>query len=389
MNNFVFQNPTKIIFGKGTVSQLFSEINARGVKRLLLTTGSGSVKTSGLYEKVCSQLTGIEVLELSGITPNPKMESIDIGVNICKKNKVDMILAVGGGSVIDGSKAIAAGAVIDENIWDIAERRIEEIVKAVPLACILTLPATGTEMNGNSVISKWDTREKLSLYGPAIYPVFSILDPELTFSIPKTHTTYGNIDIIIHALEQYFTHTPATPLLDRLTEGLVITMVENSIKVLDVPADYDTRANLMFCGTVANNHWIGVGKEHDWASHNIEHELSALYDVPHGAGLAVIYPNWMKYVMQKDPGKFAQFAERVWSVSRSGRKDIDVAQEGVVKMREFFKRIGAPVTLQDLEIDVNDIPHMAKQATRFGPIGGYCKLNTTDVERILEMCNIS
>jgi alcohol dehydrogenase YqhD (iron-dependent ADH family) len=386
MNNFIFQNPTKIIFGKGTVSQLRSELKARDVKKLLLATGGGSVKKSGLYDRVRSQFAEIEVFELSGIASNPKMESVNAGVDICKENKVDLILAVGGGSVIDASKAIAAGAVIDENIWDVAEKRTEEIIKAVPVACILTLPATGSEMNGNSVISKWDTKEKLSLYGPAIYPVFSILDPELTYSIPNDHTTYGNIDIIIHSLEQYFTHTPATPLLDRLTEGLVITMVENSIKVLDAPNDYDTRANLMFCGTVANNHWIGVGKEHDWASHNIEHELSALYDVPHGAGLAVIYPNWMKYTMQGDPGKFAQFAKRVWSISASGRKPIDVAQEGAVMMREFFVKIGAPATLSELGIDAKDIPHMAKQATRFGPLGGYRKLNTADVEKILEMC---
>jgi len=383
MENFIFRNPTRVLFGKGMVSQLAKQVKEQGAKKVLLCTGGGSVKRSGLYDQVIEQLSDVSVHELAGIEPNPKLESIHKGIAICKKEGIDLVLAVGGGSAIDGAKAIAAGAVIDEDIWEIVLCKTD-IEKALPLACILTLPATGTEMNGNSVISKWETKEKLPLYGPAIYPIFSILDPELTYTVPTAHMVNGNVDIIIHALEQYFTHTPETPVLDRLTEGLVITMIENTRRVLKDPRDYDARANIMFCGTVANNHWIGVGKEHDWASHNIEHELSALYDIPHGAGLAVIYPNWMKYAMQNDPSKFAQFARRVFEIS--GDDDRAVAADGAEKMRAFFSEIGAPSTLAELGIDLNDIPHMAKQAARYGEIGGYRTLDAADIEKILELC---
>lgn len=386
MDNFVFQNPTKIFFGKGSLDNLGAEVQKYG-KKILVTSGGGSVKKSGLYDKVLKILrdAGKEVFELSGIASNPKLTSVLEGRAICRENNVDLILAVGGGSCIDGSKGIAAAARIEGDVWE-EFLKCEDIVDAIPVATILTLPATGSEMNGNAVISRWDTFEKLPIYGPGIYPVFSILDPEYTYTIPLNHTMYGCIDIIIHALEQYFTPTKETPVLDYLTEGLVKTVVENSYRILKNPCDYDARANVMFAGTVANNHWIGVGKVHDWASHKIEHELSALYDVSHGAGLAVIYPNWMKYVMQENPSRFVQFAKNVWDVDPTGKTDLEVAMVGAEKMREFFNAVGAPSTLADLGVDPEKIPYMAAQAVRFGKLGGYKLLDNKDVEAILNLC---
>jgi alcohol dehydrogenase YqhD (iron-dependent ADH family) len=386
MENFVFQNPTKILFGKGMISHLGDETLRFG-NRILLCTGKGSVKKIGLYDEVLSILKerGCSIFEVDNIESNPKMDSVYKGAEICRQEKIDLVLAVGGGSCIDGAKAIAAAARVDGDAWDFFLKS-EDIIDAVPLACILTLPATGTEMNGNSVISRWDTREKIPIYGPAIYPVFSILDPEYTYSVPVNHTVNGNIDIIIHSLEQYFTHTPDVPMQDRITEGVVKTMVENTFRIMKDPRDYGARANVMFTGTVANNHWIGVGKEHDWASHKIEHELSALHDIPHGAGLAVIYPNWMKYAMQKGPARFAQFAREVWGIAQGSISDFEVGMAGAEKMREFFTKIGAPATLSDLGIDASDIPHMARQAVRCGPLGSYRVLEYDDVVEILNMC---
>lgn len=386
MDNFIFQNPTKIFFGKGMLKYLGKEAAKYGT-RILLCTGGGSVKRTGLYDAVIRELkeNGLEIFELAGIEPNPKMTSVYDGIRICKENRIDLVLAVGGGSCIDGSKAIAAGALVEGDAWEYFLKK-ENIEEALPLASVLTLPATGTEMNGNAVISNWETKVKLPIYGPGIYPKFSVLDPELTFTIPMKHTVNGVIDIIIHALEQYFTPTKEVELQDYLTEGLVKTVIRNARRILKEPADYDARAAVMFSGTVANNHWIGVGKVHDWASHNIEHELSALYDVAHGAGLSVIFPNWMKYAMEKDYSKFARFAVNAMEVEASGKTEREIAMEGAAKMREFFTELGGPATLEELGIHKKDIPYMAKQAVKFGPLGGYRILEAEDVENILYMC---
>jgi len=256
----------------------------------------------------------------------------------------------------------------------------------LPICTVITLPATATEMNGNSVVSKWDTKEKLFVYGPAIFPKFSILDPELTYTIPRNHTVNGVIDIIIHVLEQYFTNTTETPMLDRFSEGIILTLIENVYKVLDNPGDYDARANIMFCATMGNSHLIGLGKEQDWASHWIEHELSAIYDIPHGAGLSIIFPNWMEYVMKADYSKFKQFAIRVFNVDTQGKSDEQIAMEGAKKVRELFNSIGGPSKLKDVGIGEENLQLMAKQCVRFGHAGGFVKLYEDDVLSILKMC---
>lgn len=383
MLNFEFYNPTKIIFGKGSLDKLGAEVSRYG-KNILLVTGGGSVKRTGLYDRVLQELenASCKVFEVSGVQPNPRVSSVREGIEICKANGVDFILAVGGGSVIDAAKGMAVGAKTDIDIWEFYLRK-HEIRDALPLGDVLTLAATGTEMNGNSVVTNWDTQEKLAIAGTHIFPRFSILDPENTYSVPKEHTINGCIDIIIHIFEQYFSRTPNTPLQDRMCESIIKTTVENTWKVLENSQDYDARANILWCGTLALNNLVGMGKEQDWATHNIEHEVSAIYDVAHGAGLAILAPNWMKHVMGEGVEKFKQYAQRVWDVDAEGKTDEEVALEGIRKTREFFSAVGAPAALSEMGIDDKNISIMAEKAVRFGPLGGYKKLHKEDVEAIL------
>jgi alcohol dehydrogenase YqhD (iron-dependent ADH family) len=291
MLNFEYSNPTKIIFGKDSVEKIGNEITKYGNK-ILLVTGGGSVKKMGLYDKVINELKKIDaqIFEVKNIQPNPKLSSVYEGIEICKNNDIEFILAVGGGSVIDAAKGIAAGSKTDIDIWEYYLRK-HQVTDALPLGAVLTLAATGTEMNGNSVVTNWDTNEKLHIGATCLNPKFSILDPVNTYSVPKKHTVNGCIDIIIHVFEQYFSKTLETPLQDRLCESIIKTTIENTYKVLENPNDYDARANIMWSGTMALNNIVGLGKEQDWATHAIEHELSAEYDISHGAGLAILSTN--------------------------------------------------------------------------------------------------
>lgn len=383
MQNFEFYNPTKIVFGKGSLARLREELSTVG-KNILLVTGGSSVRKMGLYDSVRNVLkeAGCTVYEVTGVQPNPRLSSVRQGIELCKKHGIDFILAVGGGSVIDAAKGMAVGARTDIDIWDFYLQR-QEVADALPLGTVLTLAATGTEMNGNSVVTNWETHEKLAIGSKHIYPRFSILDPEYTYSVPREHTVNGCIDIIIHVFEQYFSQTPETPLQDRFCESIIQTTIENTWKVIENPQDYDARANILWCGTLALNTLIGMGKEEDWATHGIEHEVSAIYDIAHGAGLAILAPHWMKHVMQEGTGKFKQYAERVWNVAAEGKTDEEIALEGIRKTREFFTAVGAPVSLSQVGIDERDIALMAEKAVRFGPIGGYKKLYKEDVEEIL------
>ncbi|WP_018247954.1 iron-containing alcohol dehydrogenase [Orenia marismortui] len=385
MNNFNFNNPTELLFGKGKVKKVGEKVKEYGNK-VLVVTGGGSVKRIGLYDKVIASLkeNDLEIYELSGIKPNPRVSSVRDGVKLCKENDIDLVLAVGGGSTIDASKAIAGAVFYDGDAWDLFAKGIR-IEKALPVGTILTLAATGSEMNPNFVVSNLETEEKMGAGSPLLYPKFSILDPVNTFTVPKEHTVYGIIDIAAHVFEQYFSHTESTPIQDRWAEGILVTLKEESMKVLDNPEDYDARANIMLAGTMALNGLISIGKETDWASHGIEHAVSAVYDIPHGGGLAIIFPNWMKYVLDQGTDKFVQYATRVWDVDPTGKSDKEVALEGIEKTREWFNKMGAPSSLADYDIGDDKLEVMAEKATAKGTRGSYKVLDKDDVVEIYKM----
>lgn len=387
MNSFRFYNPTKLIFSRDGVDQLGSLAAGYG-KSVLLVYGGGSIKKTGLYDKVTEQLhgTGAAVHELAGIEPNPRLSTVHKGIELCRRHGVTFILAVGGGSVIDAAKAIAVGVPYEGDVWDFCMRRAT-IEKALPLGTILTLSATGSEMNGNAVITNWEENQKRSFGSIHAFPQFSILDPALTFTVPANQTANGIVDMMSHVFEQYFSKTTDTPLQERLCESILQTVIENGPIAVREPDNYDARANLMLCGTYAlNGGMISVGVENDWASHAIEHEISAIYDIAHGAGLAIVFPNWMKYVYKERIERFVQYAERVWGIERAGRSDEETALAGIEATRAFFTSVGAPARLADVGVGADSLDRMAEEAVRFGPIGSFKKLSQDDVRAILEMC---
>ncbi len=382
MNNFVYCNPTRIFFGRGETDRVGKECKNFG-QRVLLVYGGGSIKQSGLYERVIHRLSeeNLEIFELSGIQPNPRLDKVREGVNICRKHGVDIILAVGGGSVIDSAKIIAAGACYSEDPWDFFTGKTE-IGKKLPLGTILTLAATGSEMNRNAVITNEVTKEKVAVRNPVLFPNFSILDPENTFTTPREHTVNGIVDMFAHVLEQYFHPTPETPLQDRLAEGIMKTIIEYAPQVLAHPHDYHARATIMWCGTLALNHLIEAGVEGDWATHRMELELSGMYDIPHGAGLAILFPQWMEYVFDVIPHKFAQFAERVWDIPSQGKDLNTLGHEGILRTKEWFREIGAPTSLTEVGIGEEHFQLLAERATRKGPLGTVKKLYPQDIVTI-------
>jgi alcohol dehydrogenase YqhD (iron-dependent ADH family) len=384
MNAFELYNPTKLVFGADKVRQLGELVEPHG-KRILLVYGGGSIKQSGLYDEVLSQLEGIgaTVHELSGIEPNPRLTTVNKGIAICRSENIEFILAVGGGSVLDASKAIAAGALYEGDVWDFTVF-MADIQEALPLGTILTLAATGSEMNGNAVISNWETKQKRAFNSKHVYPAFSILDPKLTYTVPANQTVNGIVDMMSHVFEQYFSLTTDIPLQERFAESILLTVIENGEKALANGSDYDARANLLLAGTYALNGTLPNGVTSDWASHGIEHEVSAIYDIAHGAGLAILFPNWMKHVYKERVGKFVQYAVRVWNVDPSGKSDEEVALAGIEATRAYFTRIGAPATLGELGINGDQLDRMAEEATQFGPIGSFKILTKEDVKSILE-----
>lgn len=386
MDNFIFHNPTKLIFGRGQLARLPKEL-ARYGQRVLLVYGGGSIKRSGLYDQVVAVLreAGAQVHELPGVEPNPRLSTVRKGVEICKREQIDFILAVGGGSVLDCTKAIAVGAKYEGDVWDIITRK-GRATGAVPFGTVLTLAATGSEMNPGSVITNWETQEKLGWGAPPYsFPAFSILDPVNTFTVPRDQTVYGVVDMMVHALEDYFHANPNTPLQDRWTEGLLRTVIEAAPKAVANPEDFEARETLLYCGTMALNGILGMGTDGDWATHSIEHAVSAFYDIPHGGGLAILFPNWMKYCLDANPGRFAQLAVRVFDVAAAGRSDREVGLEGIERLRQFWTSIGAPARLADYQIGADQIPAMAAKAAPRGEIGGFRKLTPADVAQIYEM----
>jgi alcohol dehydrogenase YqhD (iron-dependent ADH family) len=384
MRNFVFHNPTKIIFGVDTTNEVGREAKNYG-KRILLVIGQGSVKKIGLYDKVVKLLKeeGLEIFELEGVKPNPRVDLVRKGINMVRENNIDLLLAVGGGSVIDTAKAIAAGLTYEGDVWDLFKYR-KPIKPTIPIGVVLTLAATGSEMNGNAVISNLETQEKLAISSPYIYPKFSILDPKNTASVPLNHTLYGIVDILSHVFEQYFDRVDDAILQDRFAEAIMKTVIETTPKIIENPEDLNARATILWCSTNALNGIIGVGKEQDWASHAIEHAISAIYDIPHGLGLAIVFPHWMKYVLDVIPHKFANFARNVWGIT--GDDDFELGLKGIDRLIDFYESIGVPTKLSKVGINDEKLEEMAEKATQFGPIGNTKKLTKEDVYKILQMC---
>lgn len=381
MLDFTYANRTKMVFGRTSVKQV-GELAKEHGKRVLIVYGQDSCKRSGLLQTIKNLLAEkqLDAFELGGVEPNPKMNLAYQGIEICKKEKIDFILAIGGGSVIDTSKTIGMGACYNGDAWDFYTGVQAET--ALPVGVVLTIPAAGSESSMDAVMTKEDGKLKRpSCSGEFIRPVFAILNPELTYTLPPFQTACGATDIIAHVLERYFTTTSAVDVTDRLCEALVQSVVKATPKVLQNPEDYDSRAEIMLAGSFAHNNMVGIGRAHDWASHNMGHEVSALTEATHGATLAVIFPAWMKYVYKHDLTRFAQFANRIFNVPYMPGEEESMALEGIRRFRLFLADIGLPTNLGELNVKREDIPVMAKKCHS---AGGFVKLNENDIARIYE-----
>lgn len=388
MNNFTFYSPTEFVFGKGTEMQTGELVRKYGASKVLIVYGGGSVVRSGFLERVKQTLaqTGIPCLELGGVQPNPIDTKVYEGIDLCRREGVDFVLAVGGGSVIDTAKAIAAGVPYEGDFWDFYIQKAT-VSSALKVAVVLTIPAAGSEGSGNSVITKVSTLQKMSLRAPELLrPRFSIMNPELTFTLPPYQTAAGIVDMMAHIMERYFTNTADTEIADRLCEGTLKAIITEAPRVMADPKDYGARANIMWSGMIAHNGTCGVGNEEDWASHFMEHEISALYDVTHGAGLAVIFPAWLTWMASHHVEKVAQYAARVWDVPVS--EDLKaMALEGVARLKSFFTSIGMPVNFAQLGVEHPDIELLVEHlhANKGEQVGCYVRLGRKETREIYEL----
>lgn len=389
MNNFTFYSPTYFVFGKDEERNTGKYVKRFGGTKVLIHYGGGSVIRSGLLDAVKASLDseGIAHVELGGVKPNPRSGLVYEGIDLCKRENVDFVLAVGGGSAIDSAKAIAAGAVYDRDFWDFY--RGKPVEKALPVATVLTIAAAGSEGSPGSVITKEDGMLKRSAEGEVLRPVFSILNPALTQTLPAYQTACGITDIMAHLLERYFTNTRDVEVTDRVIEGLLLSLIHEAPKVIENPDDYQARANIMWAGMLAHNDCCGVGREQDWASHCLEHELSGLYDCAHGAGLAVVFPAWMEYNMRQDVMRFAQLASRVWGCDMDFQHPEITAKAGISALRRFLRSIGMPQTLGELGGKPEDIPYLAATAAHGdgngGTLGHFVVLHEEDMANIFRL----
>ena len=388
MNNFTFYSPTKFVFGKNTEKEAGALVKEFGGSKVLIHFGGGSAVKSGLLGRVEKSLASkkIPYVELGGVHPNPLDTLVYKGIEICKKEGIDFILAVGGGSVIDSAKAIAIGSLYDGDFWDFYSGKASP-KKALPVGTVLTIAAAGSEGSGDSVITKEKGMVKRGTGGECIRPRFSILNPALTQTLPAYQTACGATDIMAHVCERYFTNTKNVETTDRLCEAVLLAMINETPKVIKNPDDYEARANIMWAGMVAHNNIVGVGREQDWNSHGIEHELSGLYDCAHGAGLAVIMPAWMDFVYKHDVMRFAQWATRVWGCKMDFSNPEATAKEGIKRFRLFLKSIGMPLNFAELGAKEKDIPKLAKNfgLPKGGRTGGFVKLSTDDIAKIYKI----
>lgn len=385
MNNFDYHIPTDVYFGKGQINQLGQRMSSIA-KKVLFVYGGGSIKRIGLYDQAMQQLkqAGVTVFELAGVEPNPRIQTVKKGVAVCKQEGIEGVLAVGGGSTIDCAKMIAAGTCYDGDAWDLVLDS-SKIKKAIPVAAILTLAATGSEMDGFAVISDMDKNEKWGTGNELTKPVFAIMDPQYTFSVSKYQTAAGSSDIMSHTFENYFNNTKGAFLQARLAEGILKTVIKYAPIAIEHPDDYEARANLMWASSLAINGLISYGEDTAWTVHPMEHELSAFYDITHGAGLALLTPYWMEYILcEKTVGKFAEYGVNVWGID-SSKEPMAIAKEAIAKTREFFLSIGMPSHLKNLGIDQTHFDIMAEKAANGGLADGFMPLTKEDVKKIYTM----
>lgn len=385
MENFIFNAYTRIFFGKGMISHLPEAVKKHG-HNVLLVYGGGSIKRNGIYDKTMELLNGCNIVELPGVEPNPRIETVRKGVDLCKEHGIEVVLAIGGGSTIDCAKVIAAGANYEGDAWDLVIHP-EKIEKVLPIVTVLTLAATGSEMNKNAVISNMSTNEKLGTGSELMIPQASILDPEYLYTLPAIQTAAGTADIMSHIFENYFKVEEDTFIQNKFAEGLLETCIKYCKIAIENPTDYEARANLMWASSLALNGLIGAGKGGPWVCHPMEHELSAFYDITHGVGLAILTPRWMRYILNDQTlGKFVEYAKNVWHLEE--REDaFALANEAIDKTEAFFREIGIPMTFTEIGIDTKHFEEMAEKAVRIGNLkNSYVPLDKEDVMNIFNMC---
>lgn len=388
MDNFVYQLPTKILFGRGMEKETGAEV-ARFSKKALLHFGGASAEKSGLLGRVRASLkaAGVEWVELGGVKPNPVVSLVRTGIALCRKEKVGFILAVGGGSVIDSAKGIAAGFYYSGDVWDFYTGAAPSPEKALPVGTVLTIPAAGSESSTGSVVTNEEGALKRAVNADCLYPRFSVLNPELAFTLPANQVANGVADIMAHLMERYFTNVAHVEFSDRLIEATLRSVIAAAPRVLADRADYDAWAEVMWAGSLAHNNLLDRGRVGDWASHDIEHELSGIYDIAHGSGLAVVFPAWMKYNLSHDVARFAQYAVRVWGVEPGYFDAEAVAKEGIGRLEAFWKSLGLAVRLSALGINLDRAAEMAKKCTDGDRhrTGQFVKLTSADIEKIYHL----
>ena len=382
MKNFNFHMQTRIVFGKDQVDALEDLLKDK-YKNVLIHFGGGSIKRSGLFDEITDILKKINVnyFELGGVEPNPKLSLVEEGIKLCKDKDIDLILAVGGGSAIDSAKAIGIGAKYDGDVWDFFEGKLNPTV-TVPLGVVLTFPATGSETSTGTVVTKEEGLYKRSTGGDIVRPIFAIMDPKYTLTLPDEQTFAGVMDIISHIFERYFTNTKDVDFIDYLSEGAMKSIIKNAYKLKKDTQDYGARAEIMLAGSIAHNGLLGLGREDDWASHNIAHEISALYGTTHGVTLSIIFPAWMKYVYKENVDRFVQFGREVFALEADGEEG---ALEAIEAFKNFLKDIDLPTRLSEIDIDESKFETMAAKATEGGPMGSFKKLEKKDVLAIYNL----
>ena len=385
MRNFIYHNPTKIIFGKDTVEKIGEEIKKQGVKKVLMIYGGGSIFNNGVYESVAASLKNneIEFIEIKGVKPNPRLSKVKEAIEVGKRENVDGILAVGGGSVYDSSKITSIGIKYNGDVWDFYEG-LATPKEALPLFGVLTLSATGSEMNAGAVITKEDESKKWGYGSPLLFPKVSIIDPSVQSSLPDKQTINTAVDTMSHVFELYFDGTDNVDIMKEYSEGILRTVMKHVKILLEDRENYQSRAQLAWCATLALNGSNAAGRTFgDWASHDIEHALSAIYDISHGEGLAIIFPAWMKYVYKEDVDSFERFSEKIFEI-REGDKEEKIFK-GINSLKEYFKSLGAPVTLKEIGVKKDELEKIADNAARTAPLGQLKKLERDDILKVLEI----